>query len=471
MAQTYTLEEAADRLNLSLEEFKRRMQTEWAKRVHRLRDGTTVRYPANEIDELARTIGLGSSEELPLAASSELDLPGEIGLADDKSKTPAPKKNPAKHDYDAPLQLDDSDEMFMLAPEEPSGPKSSRNLKSKSDSDVRLGKATKKPSQPTDDDASSEFELSLEPDSGEFELSVTPDSSEEDSPVDKKGKAGSGINLNKPADSGVSLEKKKKTPVPADDDDEIDFELSLDLPGSGMSSKKKGMSSRSKLAASKQAEADSDSEFELTLEEPSDLVADSEKSGQGKKGDIFEATDFEIPALEDDSASEAVPLDEADTDLESSDFDLAIDEDEVADEDDESKSEVVALDDEDVDAPRAKKKKKKKKQVEEDDDEDGEGIALGDDDDDASAALAGVSGDDDDEYEVREAADGDPTAYAPPSKWGALPAVLMAPTVLIMFIGGIMAYEMLHSVWGAQQETKPTTPLVSWFAETAGLNK
>lgn len=513
MAQTYTLEEAADKLNLSLEEFKRRMQTEWT-RVRPFRDGATVRYRANEIDELARSIGLGSSEELPLADSSELDLPGEIGLADDKPKTPAPKKKAAKHDDDAPLKLDDSDEMFLLTPDEPSGPKSSRNLKSKSDSDVRLEKATKKPYLPTDDeesiltdefdlpsaggsgklsgksgklssarlkkgdsgkskaapkpvadDSSSEFELSLEPDSDEFELSVTPDSSEEvslgDMPVDTKGKAGqSGINLNKPADSGVSLEKKKKkTPVPVDDDDEIDFELSLDVPGTGMSSKKKH-------GSSKKMEADSDSEFELTLEEPSDLATDSGSSGKGKKGDIFEATDFEIPALEDDSASEAVSLDEADTDLESSDFDLAIDEEDVAADDDESKSEVVALDDEDVEAQRAKKKKKKK-QVEEDEDEDEEGIALGDDDDEdsVSSALEGVSGD---EYEVSEAADG-PTAYAPPPKWGALPAVLMAPTVLIMFVGGIMAYEMLHSVWGAQQETKPTTPLVSWFANTAGL--
>jgi len=516
MAQTYTLEEAADKLNLSLEEFKRRIRTEWTQ-VRSFRDGTTLRFRSNEIDELARSIGLGSSEELPLADSSELDLPGDIGLADDTPKTPAPKKKAARRDDDAPLKLDDSDEMFMLAPEEPSSSKSSRNLKSKSDSDVRLEKATKKPYRPSDDDesiltdefdlpsaggsgklsgksgklsaaklksgdsgkqksapkptaddSSSEFELSLEPDSDEFELSVTPDSSEEvslgDMPASRKNKSGqSGINLNRPADSGVSLEKKrKKTPVPVDDDDEIDFELSLDAPGSGMSSKKKH-------GSSKKMEADSDSEFELTLEEPSDLALDSGSSGKGKKGDIFEATDFEIPALEDDSASEAVALDEADTDLESSDFDLAIDEDDAAAEDDESKSEVVALDDEEVEARRAKGKKKKKKKPVDDDDEDGEGILLGDDDDSVGAALTGVSGDDDDEYEVGEAAEEGPTSYAPPPKWGALPAVLMAPTVFIMFIGGIMAYEMLHSVWGAQQATKPTTPLVSWFADQAGV--
>jgi hypothetical protein len=38
-----------------------------------------------------------------------------------------------------------------------------------------------------------------------------------------------------------------------------------------------------------------------------------------------------------------------------------------------------------------------------------------------------------------------------------------------MFLGGLMAYELLHSVWGYQQAAKPTTPLVSWFAETTGM--
>src|SRR5205823_1319722 len=115
------------------------------------------------------------------------------------------------------------------------------------------------------DDSSSEFELSLEADSDEFELSLAPDSSEEvalgEAQVAPTGsKSGqSGINLNRPADSGVSLEKRKKG-----DDEEIDFELSLETPGSGASGKK---SSSGKLGK-KKLDADSDSEFELTLEEP-----------------------------------------------------------------------------------------------------------------------------------------------------------------------------------------------------------
>jgi len=59
MSQTYTLEEAADKLNLSVEEFKRRLRTEWTQ-IRSFRDGATLRFRASEIDELARTIGAGS---------------------------------------------------------------------------------------------------------------------------------------------------------------------------------------------------------------------------------------------------------------------------------------------------------------------------------------------------------------------------------------------------------------------------
>ena len=81
MSQTYTLDEAADKLNLSVEEFKRRLRTEWGQKVRAFRDGSTLRFRANEIDELARSIGLGSSDELPLAESSPLDLPADVELA------------------------------------------------------------------------------------------------------------------------------------------------------------------------------------------------------------------------------------------------------------------------------------------------------------------------------------------------------------------------------------------------------
>jgi len=519
MSQTFTLDEAAEKLNLSVEEFKRRIRGEWNQKVHVFRDGSTLRFRANEIEELARSIGLGSSDELPMAESSPLDLPSDIGLA------PAAGAPKTHADPNAPLRLDDSDEVFLLAPDASGKPPSSKKLRGKSDSDVRLEKAAKtaaaddeesilteeaqhvgeggsgklsgksgklsaaklksgdsgKHKQPDSgttkagdsgrakptaakqaEDDSSEFELTLDADSDEFELSLAPDSSEEVAlgempPETAKGKSGnSGINLNRPADSGVSLEKRKAK----GDEEEVDFELSLEAPGSGSSRKKLG-GSGSKI------KPDSDSEFELTLEEPSDLAAEVTPAAE-KKGDIFEATDFEIPALEDDSASEAVSLDEADTDLESSDFDLALDEADVS-ADDESASEVVAIEDRDVSKAKSKRRRKAA-------DDDDAAVDLGDDLEEgpsASKALRGVRrGEDDDDYEVSESVEdeeGRPVAVAAPAKWGPLPAVLMFPTVLILFIGGLMAYELLHSVWGYQQAAKPTTPLVSWIAETTGM--
>jgi hypothetical protein len=64
-----------------------------------------------------------------------------------------------------------------------------------------------------------------------------------------------------------------------------------------------------------------DSEFELTLDDSGGPPAEADS---GEK-DIFD-TDFEVPALEE-SGSEAIALEDADTALESSDFDLALAED------------------------------------------------------------------------------------------------------------------------------------------------
>ena len=500
MAQTYTLEEAADKLNLSVEEFKRRLRSEWTQ-IRSFRDGATLRFRANEIDELARSYGLGSSDEIPATGQTDYPTQATSSVAPDDSDetfTLAPGSSAhGKRKPDSDVRLEKSDPKRSATPDDEesilteelevpasggsgklsgkSGKLSSSQLKAgdsgrhkeapkMSDSGKQSGTGSgKHPSGSSGkvpggssakhkkpDDSSSEFELSLDQDSDEFELSLAPDSSEEVALGEMPPEAGSGskksgnsgINLNRPTDSGVSLEKKKPK-----DDDEIDFELSLDAPGSGASAKK---------LSSGKLKADSDSEFELTLEEPS---GESGAASGEKKGDIFEATDFEIPALEDESASEAVSLDEADTDLESSDFDLALDEADAS-ADDESASEVVALDE----GPRKKKRKKS---------DDDDAVDLDEDLEEgpsASKALRGIrrdEGDEDDEdYEVSEAADDRVVAVAGPTKWGALPAVLMFPTVLIMFLGTLMAFEMLHSTWGQQQAAQPSTPLVNFFANT-----
>src|SRR5262249_35879987 len=120
----------------------------------------------------------------------------------------------------------------------------------------------------------------------------------------------------------------------------VDFELTLDEDIAGPKTL------RGKLT-------DSDSEFELTIDDSSKSMKKSKTAGEGgEQKDIFE-TDFELQAAGgegDESASQAVALDEPDTDLESSDFDLAL-------EDDASGSQVAALDESSSDGGPQRKTK------------------------------------------------------------------------------------------------------------------
>src|SRR6185312_3364569 len=128
------------------------------------------------------------------------------------------------------------------------------------------------------------------------------------------------------------------------------------------------VASSTKLGAPKSGklvlDSDSDSEFELTLDDSSGSSLEQAALGgdvleeSQDKGDIFE-TDFEIPPMPDESGSEAVAL-ESDTDLEKSDFELAMDDSDVAAVDEPSQSEVVLLEDEEEAAPKAKAKPKAK---------------------------------------------------------------------------------------------------------------
>src|SRR5262249_36063216 len=129
----------------------------------------------------------------------------------------------------------------------------------------------------------------------------------------------------------LSLEDESSETISSESSE---FELSLDDSGSS--------ELELDLEPVEQAGEDSDSEFELTLDDSGGSSPLHEDSGEGR--DIFE-TDFEVPALEEESGSEAVALDDESTDVESSEFDLAIDEMDVGAED-ESGSQVVALEDE-----------------------------------------------------------------------------------------------------------------------------
>src|SRR5262249_5052596 len=114
--------------------------------------------------------------------------------------------------------------------------------------------------------------------------------------------------------------------------------------------------------AQKPAKLSESSEFELTLDDGAGLApAEAPAAGAEKDKDIFE-TDFEMPALEEDSGVGEMDLAEGDTELESSDFDLALS-DEEQPVDMLSSSEVMDLSGVDesaeVAAPAARKPAKK----------------------------------------------------------------------------------------------------------------
>src|SRR5262249_33384477 len=226
-----------------------------------------------------------------------------------------------------------------------------------SDADVNLS-AEKK------DESSGDFILTPGQPSSSSEIELSSSELRKLTPDDelRLADADSGINLKNPADSGVSLEKKD------DSTDEGEYELSLDSGSTPAGKKdKKGKkkkkeedsSSEFELSLDEPAkkEADSSSEFELSLDvegSPTDGSSDSEfeltldESGglapiEEEKKDIFE-TDFEVPALDEDSGHKG-DSSEGDTDLEGSDFDIALGAGDAEPADAEGGSRVVAPDD------------------------------------------------------------------------------------------------------------------------------
>jgi excisionase family DNA binding protein len=329
-------------------------------------------------------------------------------------------------------------------------------------SDPKLDKDKKGEGKKKETDTSSDFELTpaaaadqspLELGSDEIPLNVGDE--EVQLGEVSSGKGDSGINLRDPADSGISLEQSseeeslefdvgkepttpKPGPTPVESESDSEFELSGEARATAESHK------------AAKADVDSDSEFELTLDDSGDLLPlDEQSSAPAAEGeeDIFE-TDFEVPALDEDSGSEAVALDESDTDLESSDFDLALDEQDASS-DEESGSEVVALEDEEradagastVARPRKKPAKKTALAAEEIEEEEAE-----EEEEEAPARRAAVA--------------------AAPANWGVLPALVLMPCLLVMFLVTIMGYEMIRGMWGYRQGTPVAAPVTKGIANS-----
>jgi hypothetical protein len=526
MASHLTLEEAAEQLGISTEDFKRRLKTESAfKALVPIRDGNSLRFKSAAIEELARELGAASNPELPLAGLKGDPLPpdsDDFKISSDGIKKEA---KPAAVDSHDSLNLSSSDDdMFSLAPEESKSEK--KVSKPGSDSDVRLeGGKSKKGKAAKDDDESvvpteelsidfngpgsavikggssaklsapkssgkipkpdsgknlaksgasdsSEFELSLDADSDDFELKLNSDASDEvdlgELPKDTSSgrrTGGSGINLRDPKDSGISLEKGKGKESADKAKPPVVEDGSSEEVDFELTLDSSAGASSLKLGGVKPTKAkdeDSDSEFELTLDDSSDSGLEASDSGDAEKRDIFE-TDFEIPPM-DESGSEAIAVD-PDTDLERSDSDVEESSDIVVD---ESGSEVVLIDEEEAEAsPKARSKRKAvSKRADDDSDVDLADVDLADDEDaSASKALKGAKrrSDEDEDEEEEELAAAGAGAYRP-IPWGPLPAIFLFPALAISVIGALVGFELLQTMVGYQQPRKPAAPLVRALA-------
>jgi hypothetical protein len=351
--------------------------------------------------------------------TEEIDLDAEMRKAEESAR---PKKTQPKPTPSAPFELSEDD---LDLPKRPEHAADKPLTESSSDFDIALPATGEKSSVESESDVQrrKDEEVSLgEPPSGGI-------SSE------------SGINLGRPTDSGISLEPE------GEGSDEIEFELRQRSGATPRPATPRPATPKPVKPAAEQA--DSSSEFELTLEDSGRLAPLEEESppaaAEGEK-DIFE-TDFEVPALEDDSGSQAMALDESDTDLESSDFDLALGEEDMA-VDEESGSQVVALDDEEeVDEGAATVARSGRRGA----------AAL------AEEEAEEFAGGEELEEEVAPGRRAAPVAAAP-TNWGVFTPVVMLVSFFVLFLLGLMSFELVRGMWGYHQSTKVASPVVRMVA-------
>ncbi len=378
----------------------------------------------------------GDSGEGTLMFTEEINLDEELKKqeAKDKAKAKQPTKIKAKSELkfptSSPFELSDSD--LEMPSELKTSPK--KDLK-KDSSDFDLAAQKKEGSSDFDLVPNDDGSILLEGD-GDFSLELNDDNQVDVLEGNEPELTGptSGISLGNPVDGGVSLEgsesddsldfdlslESSATPKPDRgsplESSDSEFELSLDLSDGGKSADDSDSEFELSLDAAGGGGDDSDSEFELTLDDSGDQP---QVKASAKDDDIFE-TDFEVPALDEDSSATD------DTDLESSDFDLALDDSEVVPED-ESGSHVVALDEEEVET-----------EVDSDDaadvevDDEKEGFAEIEEGDDEEAVGAGKGG------PVREVVR---EKILQPAPWGVLPVIFMIPCVFTMVLVAFMGFE------------------------------
>ena len=140
-ASHLTLEEAAERLGLSPEAFKKRLKTDPSFKVLvPIRDGSTLRFKPAAVDELAHQLGAASDPELPLAGLDDSLPPDSDDFKLSAVREKVSKSSPDKKTIDESLALSDSnDDIFSLTSDEVKG------KKPKSDPDSDRGSTRRNP--------------------------------------------------------------------------------------------------------------------------------------------------------------------------------------------------------------------------------------------------------------------------------------------------------------------------------------
>lgn len=425
MSQFYTLEEAASKLNMSIDELR-----ELAKKreVRSFQDRGVLRFKSEDID--ARL-------SAPVVSNLDTDSDDYTLNLDD-----TPTTNPT--DDNAPLILDTGDsEEFTLSLDD-SGttpPVFNEPIFSSAESDGLLG------IQDTPDILGSDFSLSTELHSNGPESNSTSSSVilPQDSPFEI-----SEPNIDLDGSSDVQLSGNDLDFIPTVDDLHIDGEPSLQLDDSnavdlGLSSSIEfqseagGDSSEFELSADESGsdilsldgsmagegggtqvvdDSSSDSEFELNLDEETGNSSDVEASSEGGLD-----SSFELEPSDSDSGSQVVEVDDG-NDVDPMGATAEFNELEVVE--DGSSSQVVAID-----------------EVEE-----------------IVEEVSEVSEEVDEEVEESR-----PLAYAGEAPWGPLPTIFLIPGVLILFVVSLMSLELMRGMYGFNKGTGFTSIIIKPIAE------
>lgn len=428
MSQFYTLEEAASKLNISVDDLR-----ELAKKreVRSFQDRGVLRFKSEDIDARLST----PSGVNPKTDSEDYTL----NLED------TPTTNPA--DNNAPLVLDTGDsEEFTLTLDD-SGitpPIFDAPIANGADSDGLLG------IQDTPDLLGSDFSLSTalhidEPESNSTSSSVILP---KDSPFEISEPS---INLDGGDEFQISENEIDFIPTVEDmnigvepnlllDDsngsdqglsssielqsesggDSSEFELSVEESGSDLLSLDGSMSGEG-VGTQVVDDSSSDSEFELNLDEDSGVVSDVEAASDGGLD-----SSFELEPSDSDSGSQVVEVEDG-NDADPMGATAEFNELEVVE--DGSSSQVVAIDD--------------VEEVEE-----------------VVEEVSEVT--DEVEEEVEE---GRTLVYAGDAPWGALPTIFLIPGVLILFVVGLMSLELMRGMYGFNKGTGFTSIIIKPIAE------